>query len=79
MIYSKIKSFLKAIFGPNVTTEQYNERLNKCSNCIWNVSKGTRNYCKECGCPKNRFWFWSELKTKAKYKHSECPRKRWDK
>jgi len=74
----KIKSFIKAIFGPKVKFQKYVDRINKCTDCIWNVEIGTRNYCKECGCPKTKFWFWSELKTKATYEYSICPRKKWE-
>lgn len=78
-MFKKIYFFLKAVLGPKVSTEEYSNRLNKCSDCIWNVKKENRNYCRECGCPQVKYWPWSELKTKATYKYSECPRKKWNK
>jgi hypothetical protein len=78
-LIENINSFLKAKFGPKTDFATYSDRISKCSDCIWNVQKGTRNYCKECGCPKTIFWPFSELKTKAFYQNSKCPRKRWNK
>ena len=78
-LFRNIKSYLKAVFGPKVQFVEYIDRLNQCSTCPWRVEKSNRNYCKECGCPKSRFWPHAELKTKCSFKHSTCPRKRWDK
>jgi len=76
-LFEKIKSYLKAKFGPKTDFKTYANRISKCSDCVWNVSIKNRNYCKECGCPKTVFWPDAELKTKCFYLNAECPRKRW--
>jgi hypothetical protein len=76
-IIYKVSSYLKAKFGPKVSFKEYSKRIFICSDCVWNVEKGKRNYCKECGCPKTFFWPDSELKTKCFFKNTECPRKKW--
>lgn len=77
-ILSKIKSYLKAKFGPKVSFKEYSQRISVCSDCVWNIKVKNRNYCKECGCPKSFFWPDAELKTKCFFKNAECPRKKWN-
>ena len=72
------KSYLAAKFGPKASFKTYTERINACNECIWRKEKGSRNYCKECGCPETKFWPDSELKTKCAFLNAECPRKRWN-
>jgi len=76
--FGNIIKFLKALFGPKASVEVYTKRLDTCLSCSWNVSKKERNYCRECGCPKTKFWPFSELKMKTKYLNARCPRRKWD-
>lgn len=78
-IFQKTKSLLKALFGPKTEFKEYCSRLNQCKECPWRIEKGSKSYCRECGCPETSLWPFSELKTKCAYKNAECPRKRWSK
>lgn len=77
-LYKYVFSFLKAVFGPKIKFIDYFERLEKCSDCSWRIDKNERSYCKSCMCPQSKLWKFSELKLKASYKYSECPRKKWE-
>tara|TARA_Y100001938_G_C7861893_1_gene316002 strand:- start:180 stop:494 length:315 start_codon:yes stop_codon:yes gene_type:complete len=73
-IFQMLKSFTKEVGtyvangAPNVSTEDYAERLDACMSCNYLMKKSMR--CGLCGCV---------LQFKAKMKTAECPDKpsRW--
>ena len=52
--------------APNVTTEDYIDRLDTCNSCDHFIKKSMR--CGKCGCL---------MQHKAKWKTSECPLDKW--
>ena len=51
---------------PNVTPEEYEDRLNTCFNCDFYLKK--LNRCGKCGCL---------VEHKAKWKTTDCPEGKW--
>lgn len=77
-IIKDAKSFFLAVLGPKARFDQYVKRLDSCLSCSWNVEKNKLNYCRGCACPQTKLWPWAELKRKATYTNTVCPRKKWD-
>ncbi len=69
-----IKNFGKEVIeyakkgAPNVTENEYKDRLSKCNACTWLRKEQMR--CGKCGCL---------VEHKAKWATSTCPDKRWNK
>ena len=72
-IFEKVAQFTKELTkyikegAPNVTPDEYEERLKTCEVCPY-ISK--RFTCNECGC---------NMTVKSKWSTSECPKNRWPK
>jgi len=70
-IFEKVKQFTKELAkyiqagSPNVTSEEYEERLNTCNDCEHITEKFT---CGKCGC---------NMTAKAKWATSACPENKW--
>ena len=73
-ILDKVKQFTKelatyvAAGTPNVTPEQYEERLLTCNDC--EHLNHIKSSCKLCGC---------HMPTKARWATADCPSKKWPK
>jgi len=71
--FQMAKSFTKELAtyvkngAPNVTEEDYQARLDTCKECEFLIEKTMR--CGSCGCL---------LEHKAKWKTSDCPKKKWE-
>ena len=71
-MFRMVKSFTSELAkwlkegAPNVTTEEYAERLDTCHGCEF-LNKASMR-CKACGCL---------LEHKAKWSTADCPKKKW--
>ena len=72
--FEMVKTFTKEVTkyiangAPNVTTEDYVDRLEVCEGCEHYIQKSAR--CGKCGCL---------MEHKAKWKTSDCPINKWKK
>ena len=70
-ILEKVTQFTKELAAyigqgaPNVTTEEYEERLKTCNDCEHITEKFT---CNQCGC---------NMTIKSKWATSNCPKNKW--
>ena len=86
--------YLIAKFGGTSVPEKQLKRLSICFSCEYLIeerrnvqgqldSKGEPvtnpyYYCKECGCPKTKYWPDSELRKKVTLDKAKCPKSKWN-
>ena len=90
---NKVLSYLEAKFSGEALPEIQLARLAICFTCPYmieerrndagildNKGKAVENpyyYCKECGCPKTKYWPDSELRKKVTFAKVKCPLSKW--
>lgn len=77
--YEMAKSYIEAKFGGVSLPEDAASRLEICMMCEYRVDKEELYYCRECGCPKIKYWPDSELRNKVTFAKAKCPKNKWQK
>lgn len=91
--FEKASSYLIAKFSGTAIPEKQLNRLAICFSCEYLIEERRNNqgdldskgkpvtdpyyYCKECGCPKTKYWPDSELRKKVTMNKSKCPKGKW--
>lgn len=91
--FEAASSYLTAKFSGTAIPEKQLNRLAVCFSCEYLLderrndrgeldAKGEKvqnpyYYCKECGCPKTKYWPDSELRKKVTFNKAKCPKGKW--